>query len=74
MAGDAASCERHLAAAYDLIEDEDSPPPPWAGEYRVTRTGTIAAQARCWLVLKPATSIVLHQDALREWPRAEARD
>lgn len=74
MAGDAASCERHLAAAYDLIGDDDSPAPPWAGGFRVTRIGTIAAEARCWLVLKPAKSIVLHEDALRDWPRAEARD
>jgi transcriptional regulator with XRE-family HTH domain len=74
MAGDAAACERHLATAHDLIGNDDSPAPPWAGEFRVTRIGTIAAEARCWLVLKPAKSIVLHQDALRNWPRAEARD
>jgi hypothetical protein len=30
LAGDASACERRLADAYGLLDDE-SPPPPWAG-------------------------------------------
>jgi transcriptional regulator with XRE-family HTH domain len=73
MAGDAASCERHLVDAYSLLDD-DSPAPPWAGEFRVARTGTLAAEARCWLEIEPAKSVGLYEDALRDWPQAEARD
>jgi transcriptional regulator with XRE-family HTH domain len=73
MAGDAASCERHLADAYGLLDD-DSPAPPWAGESRVDRTGTRAAEARCWLMMAPAKAVGLYEDALRNWPQAEARD
>ncbi len=74
MAGDAASCERYLADAYGLLDDDDSSAPPWAGEFRVARTGTLAAEARCWLMMAPAKAIGLYEDALRDWPRAEARD
>jgi transcriptional regulator with XRE-family HTH domain len=74
LAGDAASCERHLAVAYRLLEDDDSPAPPWAGGFRVTHTGALAAEARCWLTIAPAKAIGLCEDALRAWPQAEARD
>jgi len=73
MAGDATSCERYLADAYGLLDD-DSPAPPWAGEFRVARTGTLAAEARCWLTMAPAKAVGLYEDALRDWPHAEARD
>jgi len=74
MAGDASACERWLADAYGLL-DAESPAPPWAGEYRVARAGTLAAQACCWAVLRdPAKAIGFYDDALRDWPRGEARD
>jgi len=73
MAGDASDCERWLADAYGLL-DAESPAPPWAGEYRVARAGTLAAQARCWAVLDPSKAIGFYDDALRDWPRGEARD
>jgi len=65
LAGDAAACERSLDTAYSLLEDGDSPAPPWAGEFRVTRAGTAAAEARCWLILAPAKAISLYA---RGWP------
>jgi tetratricopeptide (TPR) repeat protein len=74
LAGDAASCERRLALAYQLMEDDDSPAPPWAGGFRVTHTGALASEARCWLTIAPAKAIGLCEDALRVWPQAEARD
>jgi len=74
IAGDASACERRLAEAHSLLDDE-SPAPPWAGEYRVAHAGTVAAEARCWAVLRdPAKAIGFYEDALRDWPRGEARD
>jgi hypothetical protein len=49
MAGGAASCERYLADAYGLLDDDDSPALPWAGEFRVDRTRTLVAETHCWL-------------------------
>jgi transcriptional regulator with XRE-family HTH domain len=74
LAGNESACRRHLATAYDLLDDDDSPPPPWAGGYRLGRAGTLAAEARCWLRMAPGQAIRLYDDALRDWPRAEARD
>jgi tetratricopeptide (TPR) repeat protein len=74
MAGDEAPARRHLAAAYDLLDEEDSPPPPWAGGYRLGHVGTLATEARCWLKMAPPKAIELYDDALRDWPSAEARD
>jgi len=70
-AGATASCERRLHDAYVLLEDADSPPPPWAHGFRVTGSGTRATEARCWLTIAPAKAIVFYEDALRDWPRAE---
>jgi hypothetical protein len=74
MADDTASCERRLALAYRLLDDNDSQAPPWAGEFRVTHTGALASEARCWLTSAPTKAIGLCEDALRAWPRADARD
>jgi hypothetical protein len=72
-AGATASCERRLHDAYVLLEDADSPPPPWAHGFRVTGSGTRAAEARCWLAMAPAKAIGFYEDALRDWPRAEVQ-
>jgi hypothetical protein len=73
MAGDASASEPRLVDAHSLLYEE-SPPPPWAGEYRVARAGTLAAEARCWAALDPAKAIGLYDAALRDWPRTEVRD
>jgi tetratricopeptide (TPR) repeat protein len=72
IAGDAASCERSLAAAYELAEDATSPGRPWGG--RVTPVLVRGAEARCWLVLEPRKAIPLYERALQEWPRERVRD
>lgn len=72
-AGDTASSERRLHDAYALLEHTDSPAPPWAHPYRVTSSGTRAAEARAWLAMSPAKAIGLYEDALRDWPRAEVQ-
>jgi transcriptional regulator with XRE-family HTH domain len=74
LAGDAAACEGRMHDAYGWLEDDDSPAPPWAGEFRVTHTGTLAAEACCWLAMAPAKAIGLYEAALRDWPSDEARD
>ena len=71
--GDTASCERRLHDAYALLEDTDSPAPPWAHPFRVTSSGTRAAEARAWLAMAPVKAIGLYEDALRDWPRAEVQ-
>lgn len=73
QAGDTASCERRLHDAYALLEHTDSPAPPWAHPYRVTSSGTRAAEARAWLAMAPAKAIGLYEDALHGWPRAEVQ-
>jgi hypothetical protein len=72
--GDAAACERRLHDAYSFLEQADSPVPPWAHEFRVTRAGTRATEACCWLAMDPAKAIGLYDDALRDWPQDEVRD
>jgi transcriptional regulator with XRE-family HTH domain len=73
LAGATASCERRLQDAYVLLEDADSPPPPWSHGFRATSSGTRATEARCWLAMSPAKAIGFYEDALRDWPRAEVQ-
>ena len=73
-AGDAAACERRLHDAYGFLERADSPVPPWAHEFRVTRSGTRATEACCWLAMAPDKAIGLYDEALRDWPCDEVRD
>jgi transcriptional regulator with XRE-family HTH domain len=73
LANDVDACQRSLADAYRLVEDADSPAPPWAGEFRYTSTAVRAGEARCWLSTQPKRAIGLYEDALREWPRDETR-
>jgi tetratricopeptide (TPR) repeat protein len=73
-AGDAAACERRLHDAYGFLEHTDSPVPPWAHEFRVTRSGTRATEACCWLAMAPAKAIGLYDEALHDWPSDEVRD
>jgi len=73
-AGDGAACERRLHDAYGFLEHADSPVPPWAHEFRVTRSGTRATEACCWLAMAPAKAVGLYEEALRDWPRDEVRD
>jgi transcriptional regulator with XRE-family HTH domain len=74
LAGDGVACERRLAEAYSLVEDDDSPAPLWAGEFRCTTTSVRQAEARCRLFMRPRDAIALYDDVLREWPRDLTRD
>jgi transcriptional regulator with XRE-family HTH domain len=74
LGGDVPACERRLHDAYGFLEHAESPVPPWAHEFRVTRSGTRATEACCWLAMAPAKAIGVYEDALRDWPRDEVRD
>jgi transcriptional regulator with XRE-family HTH domain len=73
LADDAESCERSLTDAYTLVEDAESPAPPWAGEFRYTATAVRAGESFCWLSMNPSKAVGLYEDVLREWPRDEMR-
>jgi len=74
LLNDASTCARRLSDAEAALLDADSPPPPWAGDFRVDAIGSRAAEARCWLTLAPSKAIPLYEQALRDWPRALVRD
>lgn len=69
--GDTAACERTLANAYALLEDTDSPAPPWSSGYRVTVAGTRGDEAACMSHLRPHKAITLYERALQDWGRTE---
>jgi hypothetical protein len=76
FAGDAASCERSLAAAYgdlDRAPNGDDDPCDELGSRDLTAPYVLAAEARCWLRLRPRKAIAMFEDALRVWPRDRSR-
>jgi len=73
LANDAADCERRLADAYSFVNDADSAPPPWAGQFRYTDTAILGGQALCWLWMQPRKAIPLYESVLRDWPLDETR-
>jgi hypothetical protein len=74
---DAASCERSLAVAREgLLDhasaDADDPCENLAGR-DLTTPYVLAAEARCWIDLRPRKAIPMLEDVLRTWPRGRAR-
>jgi transcriptional regulator with XRE-family HTH domain len=68
LAGNAAVCERHLAAAQDLVgQDDGSPARPWGA--CITYTYARGVEAACWLELEPRRAIGVYETVLQEWPR-----
>jgi transcriptional regulator with XRE-family HTH domain len=75
LANDAAACERRIADAYGHIGDVES------GQTRRDDLGrqdlsppyVLAAEARCWVQLRPRKTIQMLEEALRLWPRDRAR-
>lgn len=74
LGGNASPSERHIANAYTLVEDADSPAPPWAGGFRCTANSIRHAEARCWISTRPRKAIALYEGVLREWQRDLTRD
>ncbi|MGI9100102.1 MAG: helix-turn-helix domain-containing protein [Solirubrobacteraceae bacterium] len=72
LGNDAASCERSLAAAYGLL-DADTAVPPDLGTQYANPSYVTAAEARCWLLLRPHKAMAMFEDALRLWPHDRTR-
>jgi hypothetical protein len=72
LAGDAAACERSLAAAEGPLKDAVDPSScaPWVGRATV-QSHVHPDEARCWLQLQPSKAVPLYESVLREWPRAQ---
>ncbi len=75
LANDAAACERSLADAYDLLDRADAAETIWddMGSQNFTRPYLLAAEARCWVSLRPTKAIAMLEDALRLWPSDRTR-
>jgi transcriptional regulator with XRE-family HTH domain len=72
VVGDAAACDRHLAAAYALASDSAAPA-GWGWGNRRTDVLIRATEARCWLSLEPRNAVPVYESVLRDWPRDCAR-
>jgi transcriptional regulator with XRE-family HTH domain len=75
LANDAAACERSIGHAHGLLEGAEKADPPQAnlGRQDVTPAYVMAAEARCWVKLRPVKAIALLEGALCAWPRERAR-
>ncbi len=72
LANNPGACERSLGAAHALL-DTGAAEPPELGRQYVIPSYVMAAEARCWLVLRPHAAITMLENALRRWPRERTR-
>ena len=78
LANDAAACERRLADAHEgLLLDGapatgEDPCDELAGR-DLTAPYVLAAEARCWVTLRPRQAIPMLEEALRTWPHDRTR-
>lgn len=75
LANDAVSCERSIANAYRLLDDVDTTQTPQEdlGRQDINPSYVLAAEARCWVQLRPRNTIAMLEDALRRWPHDRTR-
>jgi transcriptional regulator with XRE-family HTH domain len=76
LVDDAASSERRLADAHALLDHAGTYDDPFwqgMGRFGVTHPYVLAAEARCWLRLRPAKAIALYGNALAAWRRDRTR-
>jgi hypothetical protein len=75
LANDAVSCERRIADAYGLVDDAERTQTQREdlGRQDFTPPYILAAEARCWVQLRPRKAIAMLEDALRLWPRDRTR-
>jgi len=79
LAGDAASCERSLAEAHQLLPPDhattDAPLTPWdgLGSRETSPPYVRAEEARCWLRLQPIKAVTMFETVLRIWPKERRR-
>lgn len=62
-----------LAAAYGLLDRVEATETPDLASYEITPPYVLAAEARCWLWLRPRKAIAMYETALREWPSERTR-
>ena len=76
LAGDATSCERSIVEAHGLLDPPDSSAEmsePLGGHEDATAPYVLAAEARCWLWLRPGVSIAMFEDVMRRLPHDRTR-
>jgi hypothetical protein len=76
LAGDETSCQRSLAAAHDLLDPREiAVETCWEDMASQDATGpyVLAAEARCWLSLRPEAAITMFEDVVRHVPHTRTR-
>ncbi|MGI9097563.1 MAG: helix-turn-helix domain-containing protein [Solirubrobacteraceae bacterium] len=73
LANDATACQRCLDDARAILDCPDPYRRPDLGEPNVTVPYSMAAEARCWLALRPSTAISMFEDVLGLWPADRPR-
>jgi len=75
LAADAASCERSLAIAHELLDGVASAETPGRdlGSRKALPASVLAYEARCWLWLRPQKAVTMLEEALRLWPLDRTR-
>jgi hypothetical protein len=73
LADDGDACERSLADAHAYLDGAESAQPLDLAAHEVTRHYLVAAEARCWLWLRPRKALAMYEDAVNRWPRQRTR-
>lgn len=76
LANDAAACEGSLADAHGVLDRwdaADNDPRADLGRRDADPTYVMAAEACCWLSLRPRRAISMFEDVLRLWPSDRTR-
>jgi hypothetical protein len=73
VANAAAACERELASAHDVLSRTDASEPGFSIGRLPTSPYLVAAEARCWLWLRPRRAVTAFEDVLRLLPHDRTR-
>jgi hypothetical protein len=73
VANATAACERELAAGYDVLSRTDASEPGLSIGRLPTGPYLAAAEARCWLWLRPRRAVTAFEDVLRLLPHDRTR-
>jgi transcriptional regulator with XRE-family HTH domain len=73
LGDDATACQRRLADVYAVLDKADPAEAPQMASLELMPDYIAAAEARCWLWLRPRKAIDAYQHALSIWPRERPR-
>jgi transcriptional regulator with XRE-family HTH domain len=73
LANDPDACERSLADAHTYLDRADTAQPLDLASHEITPHYILAAEARCWLWLRPRKALTTYEDAINRWPRHRTR-